>query len=256
MTAFPENYGVLLVWVAVFETIAGTRKRKLQSIWAFWNGLCIQVGCAMSLAIAIVLQLLRAEYSGAEKTAAILSLMFVTVVTIMEAVGVYKERTLFINDNRNETMHAAAVISVGLLFTALPILVGITQRASWRAFNSPALSIILLLITILPAVSAFLFIPMFEHSFVGLVPQNSETLFHESVIFPISLMFYCSVLGLPLLVPLTLVLGIVILVRGDNLSLSLLVLGNIFPCLALGLSSSFVINSSESQGDQEYDDIQ
>ncbi len=98
---------------------------------------------------------------------------------------------------------------------------------------------------------AFLFILIFQHSFEEPVPQYSGLEFHELVIFAIMILFCCFILGLPLLIPVTLLLGIVILVRGDNLSLSLLVIGNIFPCILLRPTSLSVLSSSESQRDHE-----
>ncbi len=256
-TRFPENSGVLLVWITVLETIAGALKRRLQPIWVFWVGLSIQVVCAIIVATALVLQLLQGEYSGLETTAAILSLTFATLVSIMEAVVVYKARTLFTNNDKNQSMIAAAAVCVVLMLTAFPIYVGIWRQVSWEAFNSHVMAIILLAITLPPAFSAFLLVPIFVIYLVESEPidvNRTPDLF--SFLCNMMLMLYFSVLGLVLLIPFPLTLGMFMLFRGDNMSLSVLVLGNIFPCLALALSSLFLIPSSESQTDHEYHVIQ
>ena len=240
MSLFPENSSVLLVCVAVIETIAGVLKSRLRPTWVFWIGVSIQAVCAMVLAASIVLQLLRGVYSGVEKTAAILALLFVTLVTIMESVGVYYVITSFANINRYQTMIAAAVICVVLVLTALPILVGIRRRVSWRAFNSIALAIILLVITIFPALTVLLISPMFMLYVVQPDTENFEGEL-EALVWVWGYIILFSALGWLFLIPLSLTLGIVILVRGDNMALSVLVLCNLFPSLVFVLSSVFIV---------------
>ncbi len=147
--------------MAVIETIAGALKTRLGPTWLFWLGLGIQGMCVGTLVAATVLQLWRGNYSIVEKTAAILSLMFVVIMPITEAVVVYTGTPMFRTMNRKSITIAAAGICVVFMLTALPILVGIRRQVAWRAFNSLVPAILILVIVILSAFSALLFFPIF-----------------------------------------------------------------------------------------------
>ncbi len=241
MTIFPENSSILLVWVAVIETIAGVLKSRLQPRWVFWIGLSIQAACAIVLATSIVLQLLRGKYSRVEKMAAILVLIFVTTMSIIEAVAVYFAITSSANINRYRTMIAAAIICVVLMLTALPVLVGIRRGVSWRAFNSLAPAFILLVMTIFPALTVLLIAPMFALYVVELIVGLNDGEGYGGLAFLWGYVILFSIFGWLFLIPLSLTLGIVILVRGDNMSLSVLVLCNLFPSIVFVLSSLLFI---------------
>lgn len=188
-------------------------KSKFDSKGVFWAGLLVEIACVTTQSAALIVVVARTSFSRVERAAAYLTVIVDAVLLLLEAyfAGAFLQLAQLTG---KFSLTATAVCALVLGLSGLPIFVAKMQGRAVKRFTSrvPGLLMLLPVLPVLPLV-------------LGLV-----TVFFSPFTAISCLLFMYLVCCLNVLC-VSLGLGIVVLKRDDNLSLSFLVISNLYPAL-------------------------
>lgn len=211
MARFPEDFRGLLIPIAILEAASGMFKSKFDNKRLFWTFLFVEILCAVTQSVALIVAVARGRYSGYEIAAAYLTVVVDAVLLFSEAFIALK--TLVDGPRAGIfTLFTSTVVAMVLGVSGLPIYLAKFQGKTLNQFKNHVLGQLLLS---LPLLSGSVLLTLFT---VGAIAADMKVL-------TIPCLLLLSVIGV------SPALGIMILKTGDNLSLSFLVLSNLYPAL-------------------------
>lgn len=197
-----------LIPVAILEGVVGILKSRSTNNGVFWLAFLTETWCAMIQSAALLMKAKQEGYSGLEKLAAYLTVCSDAMLLIVEAILVAKVLGAIKRDSNFDkkqfyavTTYITSVTTITLGLSGLPILLPKFQRESpEKPFKSLAPQILMVSLAVLPG-----------RCFVYHSPANVVWYYWRlswiSEIIPI----------LPVVV-VCIVLGVIILTSGENLS--------------------------------------
>lgn len=214
---FPEDFRALLIPVAVLEEAAGILKSKFDNKLLFGAGLFVETVCAATQSAALILTVVRGIYSRVEIAAAYLTVIVDAVLLLLEAfiAGVSMKVAPVAG---RFTLTTSAVIALVLALSEMPIFVAKMQGRALKQFNSPVAGQLMLS---LPLLTGFLALAL---PIMGVSGAQAGSSTDDACIFGGMVMLlavFCV----------SLALGVVILRLGYNLSISFLVISNLYAAL-------------------------
>lgn len=211
MARFPEDFAGLLIPVAILEAVAGIFKSKFDDRRPFWAGLFIEIACAATQSAALIVTVTRTSYSRVEIAAAYLTIIVDALLLLLEAVCA--GFTLFVGPVAGKfTLFVCAVSSPVVGMSGVPIYVPKLQGRALKRFKAHVPGILILSLPLLAALVGMLSV----HRLVSYKSSVSDLTLSATLV--------STMLS-------ALALGIVILTSSENLSLSFLVIANLYPAL-------------------------
>ena len=234
MGQFPQDFKALLVAVAVFEGLSGVLKSKVKSKCCFWIGFIVEMTCAAVQSAALVILVRQGGYSGRENAAAYITVFVDAVLLLAEArlvMGVLSETG---GIKAKYSILAALFFGTCLTLSAVPIIMAKLSLRSLEPFKSIVSANLLLT---LPLLSFLMIVSASSVGACGYAECRDNLFYFFTLVWA---PFYAVALAL----------GILILKRNENMSVTFLVISNLFPALLTFMSAIFLDNKGKDVGDK------
>lgn len=209
---FPQDFGILTIAIAFVEGISGVLKSKFKRIWIFFFLLQIECICAVVLSAALIIAAFSDNFSGAEKFAAIATVVSNALLLIFAGLKLLINIKNIGKEERRRYLIGSIYLGTCLLLSGIPIFIAQLNGRSLKPFKSIHLAYLTML---LPLLISAIFLSSLTLSF----PQTEPNSYARNV-FP-----FAPVYGI------VLAIGILILNRSENLSLAFLILSNLYPAM-------------------------
>jgi len=225
MLSFPQDFAPFLIPVAILEGASGVAKSKYGEK-VFLAGLFVEIVCASIQSAALIATVIRASYSAIEIAAACFTVFIDAVLLIHEAWLVGAKLSDIERPAVIRSLWESLFAGTCLTIAGLPIIIAkVVKKRLYKRFRTSVSRSLMLALSIIPGfvgVGACLTLSKKDDKMVGI-----------------------SVVSFFSIIPVSLALGIIILLRNDYLSLSFLVIANLYPALVTYVNGFALFVSTE-----------
>lgn len=221
MARFPQDFPGLLIPVAIVESVAGIFKSKFNNQCVFLTVVVVEIVCATIQSLALIVTVAQRSYSRDEIAAAYLTIIVDAVLLFVEAYMAFGT----LEDGPHAlpfTLWSSGTVAGVLGVSGLPIFIAKLRGRVLKPFKSPVPRRLMLSLPLLTALGGLsIFCTFVDVDGSGPADNAPWLLFFLCVFLLIAVCAICV----------SLALGIVLLTRGENLSLAFLVISNLYPAI-------------------------